>query len=140
MPKYFESRERDNGESFTCIRSDAPEWVTDVVHACHGDMLPCDWVYEECRAAFEAYEAGDIVEMEVHDYTDTRVDVYTRAIYQWASDMCLSGIYADAEADANDSGLPEEMEKRLQVIQYYAIDRIANLVIQACEKHASDSD
>ncbi len=137
MPTYFETRTRDNGETFTCCKTDAPEWVSDACQEAHARDLPNDWIYEECRAAFEAYEAGEITEGETHEHTDNRVDVYTRDAYQWAADFCLSYTWAEAEEAAKDLGMPEDTEKRIQVIQYAAIQRIAEIIVAACDAAAA---
>ena len=95
------------------------------------------WVYKECRAAAEAFDEGVLDDSEendgdVHAYADSRVDVYTKALYEWAADFCLTETWSAAEQEAKDMGLPEETTKRIAFIQYAAIRHIADTMRGAC--------
>jgi hypothetical protein len=130
----FERKERAQGESYITLKDDHPEWLKDAVHEAHHDTLPNDWIYEECHAAVEAFDTGCLLDEDaVHQYVDGRVDTYTRDLYQWAADFCLTDTWAEAEADAKEMGLPEETEKRIACIQYAAIRHIAETMRAACE-------
>jgi|HubBroStandDraft_2_1064218.scaffolds.fasta_scaffold00990_12 hypothetical protein len=125
------------GEPFTTLADDAPEWLRSAVREAHHGTLPTDWIYAECLAAAEMFDAGDLVDSEeddgdVHAYADSRVDVYTKTLYEWAADFCLTDTWAEAEQEAKDMGLPEETEKRIAVIQYAAIRHIADTMRRAC--------
>ena len=54
----FERKTRHNGEAFTSIKDDAPEWVSDAVREAHyiGDDLrfPDDWIYRQCESFADA--------------------------------------------------------------------------------------
>jgi hypothetical protein len=45
MSQAFETRKRDNGDKYVALKDGSPEWMTDVCHKAHGDMLPDDWRY-----------------------------------------------------------------------------------------------
>lgn len=139
LRSYFETRTRDNGESFVCLLDSAPEWLRDAVHDAHNGDGPHDWIYCECRDACEAIDHGDLTDDDsVHQYADGRVDMYTRDLYQWAADMCLSDTYSHAQSSADDCGDTSTDEKRISVLQYSAIESIARTVLDACLEHASD--
>lgn len=139
---YFETRKRDNGETYTTCKDDAPKWVRDAVYAAHDGMLPNDWVYAECAAAFEACESGELGgDNEIHPYADGRVDVYTSALYEWAAQFCNSSLYADAEEEAGEFlNNAASMSERLMAIQYAAIGRIAQTVVDAWEENHEEEE
>ncbi len=125
---FFETRKRDTGEEFTTLLDDAPDWLKAAVRDAHNGALPNDWVFEECKAAFDAGTDPD----ELDDYVDGRVEVYTRPLFQWAADMCLTNMFAEAQEEASEFGRSsDDMEKRLQAIQYCAIRYIATVMVQA---------
>lgn len=134
---HFVIHTRADGETHTKLADDAPAWLEDAVREAHQGDLPNDWVYAECRAAAEAFDAGDLAAVEdnddcVHDHADARVEVYTRELYQWAADLCLTDTFAAAKGEATDVGLPEDPEDQLKAIQYAAIRHVADVVRQAC--------
>lgn len=50
----FETKKRDSGVEFVVLKDDSPKWMTDVIHAVHGDKLPDDTTYgfiEQCATA-----------------------------------------------------------------------------------------
>ena len=141
LGSYFVKGKRNNGETFVTCTDDRPEWLHDAIHEAHGSDLPDDWVYAECEAACDAIDDGSLTgDDSVHEFADARVDVYTRDLYRWAADKCLSDTYASAESDASDCGMPDETEKRIAIIQYHAIARIARTILAARDEHANDGD
>jgi hypothetical protein len=135
---YFVSGTRDNGETFVTLRDDRPEWLQDAVRDAHRGTLPNDWTYAECLAAVEAYDESAIADDEMHDHVDARVDVYTKDLYQWAAAMCLTDTWSEAEAEARETGMPEETERRIACIQYHAIRYIAEVMRSACADAAAN--
>ncbi len=130
---HFVIHTRADGETHTKLADDAPAWLEDAVREAHQGDLPNDWVYAECRAAAEAFDAGDLAAAEddcVHDHADARVEVYTRELYQWAADQCLTHTFAAARLGAADLGATAE--DQIKVIQYAAIRHVADVVRQAC--------
>jgi hypothetical protein len=131
----------DDGEPYTTLAETRPDWLLGTVREAHQGTLPSGWIYEECRAAVEAFDAGDLDDSDsVHEHADGRVDVYTRALYQWAADFCTTETFAAAEQEARDMGLPEETEKRIACIQYAAIRHIADTMREACIKAAKATE
>jgi hypothetical protein len=39
---------RNDGVLFCKLRDGSPQWMTDAIHAAHGDIMPLDWIYEHC--------------------------------------------------------------------------------------------
>ena len=56
---HFVIHTRADGETFTTLADDAPAWLQEAVREAHQGDLPNDWVYAECRAAAEAFDAGE---------------------------------------------------------------------------------
>ena len=140
LGSFFVTGKRNNGETFVSLKDERPEWLHDAVHTAHGSDLPNDWIYRECEAACDAIDEGSLTDDDsVHEYADSRVDIYTRDLYQWAADMCLSDTYAGAESEAGDF-LGEESDtiKRLSAIQYCAIGAIARIIMREAEENAGD--
>jgi len=144
MSKWFEVARRAEGQhkdeedaTFVRVKDGAPAWVLDAVREAHQGMLPNDWVFEECRAAAEAIDECDEGALDgdwITEHADARVEVYTKQLFQWATDFCLTEIFAEAEERANDlgdAGEKIEISKRLSMIQFYAIDRIAQTMLDA---------
>lgn len=134
---FFKRDTRHDGTKFVTLADNRPDWLHDAVYEAHQSDLPNDWIYAECEAACDAIDDGSLTDEDsLHSHADCRVDVYTRDLYQWAADMCLSDTFAAAESDAEDIGdPPNETEKRLAQLQYYAIARIARIMLEAAEEN-----
>lgn len=139
--QFFETKTRDDGTKFTTLADNRPDWLHDAVYEAHQSDLPNDWIYAECEAACDAIDDGVLADDDsVHEYADRRVDVYTRELYRWAADMCLSDTFAAAESDDEDVGTPDKDSTvdRLMRLQYHAIARIARIMLEAAEENASE--
>lgn len=121
------------------LTDNAPEWLRDAVYDAHGDMLPNDWVFDICMDAVSSYDSGDLTEESVFSWADSRVDVYTKELFQWAADFCLSGLYSDAESKVRDDcssrrdGWLNPSDAFMR-IQCYVLESIAQTMLAACEK------
>ena len=136
----FETKTRDAGERFVTLTDDAPEWLQEAVRLAHHDTMPHDWVYAECEAAYDAYQDQE-GRPDDHEHTDGRVDVYTKELYAWAADMCLTDLYSEAESRANELGTKcEDTSQRLASIQYCAIELIATVIFDAIEANSTMKD
>jgi hypothetical protein len=138
---HFETSYRGTGpacETFVALKDDAPTWLRDAVYEAHQGTLPNDWIYAQCRAAAElidtrlGHESWEDDADKIHEHADSEVDIYTRALYQWATDFCLSSLFAHAEEEANDFGDPStDTVKRLSTLQYCAIQSITSTIVDA---------
>ena len=139
LASHFVTKKRGRGPkapTFVTLRDNAPDWLRAAVYAAHCEDLPNDWIYSECLAACEAIDAGDLgagayPEDTIHGYADSRVDIYTRDLYQWAADFCLSGTYAQARENADSRGNSGEVEDSIKFYQYLAIENIARIMLDA---------
>ena len=138
MISPFETKTRDSGGgTFVTLRDDAPEWLQDAIREAHQGTMPNDWIYAECEAAWDAYTDQE-ARPDEHEHADGRVDVYTKALYQWAADMCLTDLYSEAEQSAAELGPEGDMSQRLTSLQYCAIEMIAATIWDAIEANAAD--
>ncbi len=121
----FTSKTRDDGTVFYTLSDDAPDGLLDAVQEAHRGAMPNDWIWAECKAAFE--EEADLTDPDaLHEYADGRMDVYTKALHSWAADMCLTDLYSSAEEEANDLLPPTATTlERIGAIQFCAIQGIA---------------
>ncbi len=133
LGSFFQRSTRDDGTAYTALREDRPDWLQEAVYAAHGSSLPCDWVYETCRAACDAIDDGTLSEdTGSHEFADGQVDVYTKELAQWYADFCTSDLYAQADSDADDMGHEKQsVNERLTTVQYCAIARIADCILHA---------
>ncbi len=102
--KAFTTRKRDDGDQFTTLDNDAPDWMTDVVREAHGDMLPDDWRYKmisECADALAERDPSDWQE-EDFEICDGLVDVYHSELLDWLSSHNGRSAFID---EAREEGL-----------------------------------
>lgn len=143
LGEYFATGKRGgaDGESFVSLKDERPDWLHDAVREIHQGDLPNDWIYAECEAACDSIDCEILTDEDsVHEYADGRVDIYTRAIYQWAADMANSSTFSQAEEDVSDMGMESStsLEKRIQAIQYCAVARIARAMMTAAEEASAE--
>lgn len=130
---YFETRTSHQGEKFTTLKDDAPEWLRDAVREAHDNEFPNDWRYEMCLGIAEAIAMCDeINEDTVYDLNlDSLVDVYTSDLTRWLAD------------DVNRLSLVDEVRESwgyddsvstfniLQGAQLYAMEGMARIIVAA---------
>lgn len=100
----FERRTRDDDSAYVTLRDDAPEWLGDLVHEAHGDLLPDDWRYESIRSALSHIHDCDYADAdEAHDgaseFADGNVDTYNGARVEWLGSHLARGGYCDEAAE-----------------------------------------
>ena len=132
----FERRTRDNGEAFYAFREGSPDWMSDVAHAAHGDLMPDDWRYGFIRQLCSAIADSDDLDDARGEIVDGCVDVYTAQLTAWlASNVARLG-YCDAAAE--ELGKPDTLCDWLKIGQYAEIDETFGQLIEALEQ-APDS-
>lgn len=137
ISEHFETKERANGDRFSTLKDDAPEWLGDAVYDAHNGCLPNDWVYEMARAAVCAIEEGSLNEDSLGEWCDGMVDVYTKDLFGWSEQFCLTDLFSLAEEEVADMGAGDvdvSLEGRIRIIQYCAIQRIALVILSAYEE------
>lgn len=96
--EYLTTSKRGEAEIWT-VRDNAPEWVRDVLYACHGGgtYLPDDWRY-----GFSAEAADALANCDDPDECDDQIeaDVYTHDLLTWLASRNDRTTYVDdARAD-----------------------------------------
>lgn len=122
-----------NGKTITVTKDGAPEWVTDVVHAAHGNLLPDDWTYETVNAVAELIQYGD-------DETSLEPDIYTHDLLQWLAEYpnavdAVDGYYE--EMGIADRG---PLTEQIQCGQQHEKRQIFYAVYAALEELAEQDD
>jgi hypothetical protein len=140
--RYFETRKRDDGDEFVTLKDETPEWLTDAVREAHAGDLPNDWIYAECRAACEAIDEGTVSdEDDLHQHADGRVEVYTKDLFAWATEMCGTTTWASAEEEAEEVGSNTVgCEERIRAIQFFAIRNVASSMLEAVSAHTDEEE
>lgn len=131
LADWFEPIEGRDG-AWT-LREGRPDWMQEAVREAHANDAPGDWIYAECRAAFQSIDDGSLTDDDsLHQYADGRVDVYTKELYQWATDHCLGDLYAQAKEESEELlSDTKDPEKIFSAIQYSAIRFIATTILEA---------
>ena len=91
---WFREGERlPEGVRFVTLAHDRPEWLMELVHKAHGDMLPDDYRYKVIQEALEDILNNDglVEDNEVHEFADN-VDVY---LFAWVSSNLARVAYCD---------------------------------------------
>jgi hypothetical protein len=95
---------RDTARDILVPADGAPQWLTDLCHHAHGDMMPDDWKYEFIQDALAAIEDGadeDRIDLDaLYPYTADRLD--------WLASHLDRPGYCD-EAVAEAGGPPGEI-------------------------------
>lgn len=144
VTKTRASQKLNERETFVSFAEDAPEWLKEAVRKAHQGTFPNDWIFAECRAAVEAFDEGALTDSEddddVHAHADGHVEPYTKNLFQWAADLCLTETFSNAEQEANDMGMAAGFRHQLAYIQYAAIRHIADTMKLACIEAAKAAD
>jgi hypothetical protein len=135
------TRPGNDGERFDRVKDGSPEWVTELVHAAHGDFLPDDWRYACIRAALEFIADSDEPEDGAGEFADGHVDVYNAARVAWLGSSIHRGAYCDealaelgpVDADSGVYGL-------VGLGQYMEASEVYALVVEALEDVDADED
>ena len=142
----FTCGKRDDGKTFYRVKDDAPTWLKGssvmlAIHSAVDDRLPDDWIYESTAAiasAMTGYSAdnADAMRESVHEIADGMVDVYTTDRTAWlASHLYNLQLCDDACAELGCEG--SDITNRIGVGQYYALERIASAIVEACDEEAT---
>lgn len=77
---------RNDGTEFVYLRDGSPEWMTDLCHHAHGDMLPDDWRYELIERAVGAIaNAEDDTESAYDLFLEEEIDHLYSRLLDWVS-------------------------------------------------------
>lgn len=90
--QYMTTDKRPDGSTFWKTADNCPEWVKDMIHDAHGDMMPDDYRYRWVGYALEAFQNYDNPEDALDDISP---DVYNYDLLQW----CASNLHRMAYVD-----------------------------------------
>lgn len=129
----FEQRKRDNGDEFTCLRDDAPDWLKDEIQHLHGDdILPDDWRYSKIQDLFSNIEHMSderIRDHDLHETIDNCVDVYYNALASWVDGNTICEI---------DVSQHSELWVAVQHAQYDVLSAMATRCLDVLEQEFTD--
>lgn len=97
---WFETARRDEDDpesSFVRTKDGAPEWVTALVYAAHGEFLPDDFRYQAIRSALQWI--ADEGEDDAYEFAYSEADVYTSALIDWLGSNLRRIGYVDEAAE-----------------------------------------
>jgi hypothetical protein len=136
MSAAFESRTRTNGESFRCLKDGSPEWMKDVAHEGHGDMLPDDWRYRMVEAAVDAISESDGNEDDSGEAADAFIPIYTVDRLNWLASHTSRLSYCDEAAADGICAKDAEMSDRIAAGIYVEFQEAYGAVLEALKGEA----
>lgn len=133
----FESKTREEGESYIVLKSDRADELQESVYKAHGDRMPSDWIfgtYADMLVRLTEYTINSIDDVEEyrHEIVDNAVDIYTADLTAWLADDIRNVNYI---TDALESGVEmREGHQLLYTAQYLAIDEVYSEIINLLSK------
>lgn len=83
----FETKQRDNGESFVTLKRDAPEWMTKVIYNAHDGEMPNDWIFNSVfEAAFFIQDLDQLEDGDASMFAEQQTQIYGADLMKWATD------------------------------------------------------
>lgn len=136
---HFETRTRDNGESFYCAKDDAPEWLEELVQDAHGSMFPDDYRYRFIVEALDAI-ADNVATDEARDSLEA--DIYTGSVLAWlASHLGRTGYVEEAAAEYGIGNAREfRLVETIQNGQLAEIHEVFDSVLSSLESRAEEEE
>jgi len=146
MVKAMHKQTRNDGQEFWSIKDGSPEWMTDVCHAAHGDMMPDDFRYEAIRDALlslqdaDAEETPDSLRDCVYEWADNDTDVYNSDRARWLASNLARADYVDQAIE--ECGWPKDggIFEALGYGQNFERREVYEQLISALEEIAGDDE
>lgn len=120
---FFKQITRNNGDT-VWITENAPEWVNNLCHKAHGEMLPDDWRYQFIHQALCA-----LSESEDWDDVELEADIYTNELTAWLHSRA-DRVYWLTEA-LTEFGPINDGFQALQTAQYLEKREVLEIVKEA---------
>lgn len=130
IQKRLTTKRRDSGESYVSATDDTPQWIVNLFHEAHGDMLPDDYKYEYIQDSIEWIADGNDLESP-----DIEADVYTEDLIKWlGSHIGTRPNYVD-EAVAQFGGHSDQgIVGDIMMGQAMEKDEVYHIVLQGLQK------
>jgi len=135
MSRAFERRKRNDDQEFVTLKDGSPQWMTDVCHHAHGDMLPDDWRYE-----FIEMVVDNIAELSDLDEARSNFDeIYTHRRTGWLHSRVDRYGYVDRAVEDYGSEVRPILDALLMgmATEY---EEVFGLVVQKLEELADEDD
>lgn len=129
----FVQGKRDNGDSYWYRESSEQDWIYEMCHKAHGDMLPDDWRYAFIVEALDA-----LAESEDPDDIKLEADIYTQSLTNWLASRADRYSYCDEAAE--EFGQPLTMIEMLQFGQAYEKREVLDAVRSFLEGMIDDQE
>lgn len=133
---------RTNGETFIKLVDGHPDWMTDVMHEAHGDMLPDDWRYKMIDEVL-----GDLLEYDPDNWEDRSseicdglVDVYNSDRMKWLNSHHSRASYVDEARDEGLIGRDADLMDQLGSGQYREYEEILHSLVRSITERAEELD
>jgi hypothetical protein len=91
---FFEKRNRNTGDTYWCVRDNAPEYVKELCFEAHGDMMPDDFRY-----AFIVEALSALSDTDEPDDINIEADPYTHDLLRWLGSNLQRAEYCNAAAE-----------------------------------------
>ncbi len=84
----LETRKRNDGKEFTCLKDGSPSWMTEVIRKTHGESFPDDTIYRFIEKAAGAIFNADADDEEAANESIYQIesDVYTSDLTAWLAE------------------------------------------------------
>jgi len=132
MSENFETKTRDDGKEFVCLKDGAPDWMKDnVIFPVHGDKGPDDTVYRFVQMAVDTISEcdDDMTKDDIQDRLfEIETDIYTSDLTAWLNARTDHIYYLTQALD--EFGITDGFQA-LGVAQKIQIDEITGAVFQA---------
>jgi len=131
--KALEIETRIDSKEFYKLKDSAPDWMTDLLRAAHGGMMPNDWRYRFIHSALaNIADADDESSRDglldcVSEWADGDLSIYNIDLIAWLESDLTRGDYVN-EGMAN-SGKPDNIWQALRGGQYEEIYETYSLII-----------
>lgn len=128
---------RNDGGEFYKLVDGSPAWMTDVIHAAHGDKMPDDTVYEFVNRAAGAFADSDAeTENEYSEViSEMEADVYTSDLTAWLNARVD---HVDYLTQAIEEFQPENGFDALMMAQKIQIEEVAYALLRALTDFVDD--
>lgn len=134
----LETKERDNGDKFSCLKDGSPKWMTEVIRAVHGEKLPDDTTYSMIEAAASAIaDGGDSDNTAEDSIAELEPDVYTAGLTKWLASRADHVYYL---TEALEQFEPKDGFALLAQAQKIQMDEIGFALIHELEKQVAEQE
>ena len=138
----FETRTRNNGDTFHCLTDSRPDWSQDVARQCHDGMIPDDYRYKWLSHGADTLAdiPADEWEDSIYEIADSMVDIFNYSLLQWCASHLSRVGYVDEEANETLSPTPGKFDliHSLQVGQFREIRETLGFLVSEIESIADD--